>query len=439
MFAERLWATCTMGSIALLGAAACSDAAEDCESESGALVDRLVTLRGEQEGLECECGDDPIACPPEVPSARTLECFRQVVAAHCDVLAPELRCEIRKLEAENACLRSADCEDVEGYETCYDEGEDCDDSATEAHEGEISTCVGGSAGADDERTTDAPVATCSGASCVDGGAPVSEPPDPAGDATMMTDGGQSLPDGAVVADAGSDGGGDDAATDAGGTGPVGACPQSAGARVLLLFDISASMGDLFFEEQASRLEVATAAVDRTLGLYDPSLRVGVLHFPTAACIPQLDPPPGGAVASIELAPQLTFRPVADFRQDWPTAQASVGALGIGTPLQEAFDRAHTALGELSSAPPTAVVLISDGEGNCRTAGETLAIPERATNWVAAGVGTWVIAVSPSAASAATIEAISTAATTPAAAPTTPEELDQALRTALDSVGCRQNP
>ncbi|MDD9933060.1 MAG: VWA domain-containing protein, partial [Myxococcales bacterium] len=400
MFAERSWPTCVMGWIALLGAVACGDSGDDCESESGALVDRLVTLRGEQEGLECECGDDPIACPPELPSARTLECFRQVVAAHCDVLAPELRCEIRKLEAENACLRTADCEDVEDYETCYDEGEDCDDSATEAHEGEITTCVGGSAAEDDERTSDAPVATCSGASCVDGGARVSAPPDPAGyDPAVAPDGGQSLPDGEGIGDAGSDGGGDDTATDAGGTAPAGACPQSAGARVLLLFDISASMGDLFFEEQASRLEVATAAVDRTLGLYDPSLRVGVLHFPTASCIPQLEPPPGGAVASIELAPQLTFRPVADFRQDWPAAQASVGALGIGTPLQEAFDRAHAALGEPSTAPPTAVVLISDGEGNCLAAGETLAIPERATDWAAAGVGTWVVAVSPSAASA----------------------------------------
>jgi hypothetical protein len=108
------------------------------DGDGASLVDRLLALDQEQDSLECDC--DPDTCSSGGPGADEVECIKSVVAMYSAQIDPELRCSIRRFEAQNRCFAAADCNDIAAWEACYDVGEDCDDSFTESIEHELEPC-----------------------------------------------------------------------------------------------------------------------------------------------------------------------------------------------------------------------------------------------------------------------------------------------------------
>jgi polyhydroxybutyrate depolymerase len=115
--------------------------ADEGAPDTDALSDRLSMLEEAQDMLECACpGAEP--CTSDGDHPVELGCFKQVAARHADEIGPELECQVRKVEAQNSCLQKAGCGDpTEAWETCYDEGGDCDDDATEGYEDEVEDCL----------------------------------------------------------------------------------------------------------------------------------------------------------------------------------------------------------------------------------------------------------------------------------------------------------
>lgn len=158
-------------------------------------------------------------------------------------------------------------------------------------------------------------------------------------------------------------------------------------NLLLVFDQSLSMGEPWGSTGMSKLQAAQTAIANAVMTLQDSLTVGALFFPTYACIPALPPPPGGAVTPIEGEGQIPFQPGPMFLQSWMTkwGNASI-SLGIGTPMQEAFDRADVALQMAKLEGSVAVVAVTDGEPNCFpdpmvTMTPTDVETARAANWL----------------------------------------------------------
>ncbi|MDH5673197.1 MAG: hypothetical protein OEZ06_13660 [Myxococcales bacterium] len=124
------------------------------------------------------------------------------------------------------------------------------------------------------------------------------------------------------------------------------------------------------------------------------LTAAALFFPTEFGIAGSPLSAGGALAP--LADQIDVQSGADFVAAWTVhAEAVVMRAGLGTPLQEAFDRADVGPAESSLSGPTTVVVITDGEPNCfsdatLTGVPTDTEPNRAAAWLADGIETWVI-------------------------------------------------
>lgn len=135
-------------------------------------------------------------------------------------------------------------------------------------------------------------------------------------------------------------------------------------NLLLVFDQSLSMAEPW-GTAGSKLQVAQKAIANSIMSLQDSLTVGAIFFPTFACIPALPPPAGGAVAPITGQGQIPFQPGPMFLQSWNQhwADPSIG-LGIGTPMQEAFDRADVALNEAKLSGAVAVVAVTDGAPTC---------------------------------------------------------------------------
>lgn len=163
----------------------------------------------------------------------------------------------------------------------------------------------------------------------------------------------------------------------GGTTTVPEC----GARVLVIFDRSGSMHDLWGPEEAARprWEVASEAVTLALEPLAARLQAGAILFPTGA---EREPGACAEVAPIEA--QLPFRDGAAFLDAWRARWASP-EVGGSTPLDRAFARADEALPVDDEV--TAVVLLTDGMPTCVEAPEAW---DRAAEWSARGVRTWVV-------------------------------------------------
>lgn len=136
-------------------------------------------------------------------------------------------------------------------------------------------------------------------------------------------------------------------------------------NLLLIFDQSGSMGQGWGDTGQSKLQAAQQALTNAITTLQDSLTVGAIFFPTAACVPFLPPPPGGAVLPIDGMGQIPFQPGPVFLQSWAAHfnLPGVGS-GLGTPMQEAFDRADTALTASMRTGATAVVVVTDGQPNC---------------------------------------------------------------------------
>lgn len=241
-------------------------------------------------------------------------------------------------------------------------------------------------------------------------------PDAASESGAATDG-SAATDGGAPQDATAD---TDAASGAD-AGP--ACFDN----VLLILDESASMSEAW--DTSSRLEGMRAAVVGAVTAHAGALRVGALFFPNLACIAGLPTPDGGAVLPLSDAMQIDFRSGSDFLEAWNARLASAQALGIGTPLQEAFDRADVGLGSAALSGTTRVVLITDGDGNCIASEPTQTPDARTTAWKAAGIDTRVVSLA--SADAPQLADIATAAGTPLAQPTTAAELAARVLELLD--------
>jgi hypothetical protein len=171
---------------------------------------------------------------------------------------------------------------------------------------------------------------------------------------------------------------------------------TASGNLLIVFDQSVSMqGDW---QMTTKIAAARDALVGAITPLQDQLTVGALFLPTASCLPRT--PAGGAVAPIEASTQIDFMAGVDFLQAWDEHWAMLGdAVGTGTPLNEAFDRAElalqTALTTRDLRGQLGVVVFTDGEPNCVpnpdvTGVPTLPEPERAAAWLTQGIRTYVV-------------------------------------------------
>ena len=163
-------------------------------------------------------------------------------------------------------------------------------------------------------------------------------------------------------------------------------------NLLLIFDQSLSMAEPWGLN--IKIEAAKTAISNAVTPFLDALTIGALFFPTYDCMP--NPPPNGAVAPIDGPGQIPFQPGKQFMQAWSDHWLSLplGA-GVGTPMQEAFDRAEAAIGAAKLTGPLVVIAVTDGQPNCfpqaglgaPTAKET----ERVSAWLAGrAVKTYVV-------------------------------------------------
>jgi len=157
-------------------------------------------------------------------------------------------------------------------------------------------------------------------------------------------------------------------------------------NLLVVFDQSASMNDGW--GATNKLQAAQDALTAALTPLQDSLTVGAILFPTLACIPFLPPAMGGHVAPITDPLQISFRPGAEFLAVWNGLWPGGEGSGIGTPVNEAMDRAAVALQEAAGTLTgvTAVMLFTDGEPNCFPDAMLQGIPTaletvHAANWL----------------------------------------------------------
>jgi len=159
-------------------------------------------------------------------------------------------------------------------------------------------------------------------------------------------------------------------------------------NLLLIFDQSLSMAEPWGMSGQSKLQAAQAAIANAVTTLQDSLTVGALFFPTYDCVPALPPPMGGAVSPIDGPGQIPFQAAPQFLQAWSQHWSNpLLGLGIGTPMQEAFDRADAAIQSAQLKGAVIVVAVTDGEPNCFPDASITMTPtaletERAAAWLA---------------------------------------------------------
>lgn len=91
-----------------------------------------------------------------------------------------------------------------------------------------------------------------------------------------------------------------------------------------------------------------------------------------------------SVNPIDGAGQIPFQPAAQFIGAWNSHWGQLGAaLNVGTPMQEAFDRADAAIQSSQLPGQLVVVAFTDGQPNCFPAAGSMTMtePDRAANWL----------------------------------------------------------
>ncbi|HKP58440.1 MAG TPA: vWA domain-containing protein [Polyangiales bacterium] len=153
-------------------------------------------------------------------------------------------------------------------------------------------------------------------------------------------------------------------------------------NLLVIFDQSVSMSEPW--NGTTKIVAAQDAVAKAITSLQDLLTVGAIFFPTLGCIPAL---PSVAVDPIDTANQISFRPGKDFLTAWNQHWTMLnGLLGVGTPMQEAFDRADAAIAGAKLTGPLAVMVFTDGAPNCipddtMTMIPTMVEPDRAAGWL----------------------------------------------------------
>jgi hypothetical protein len=155
-------------------------------------------------------------------------------------------------------------------------------------------------------------------------------------------------------------------------------------NLLVVFDQSASMNDAW--GTSNKLQAAQDALTNAIMPLADQLTIGAILFPTLACIPFIPPPAGGVVAPITDPLQISFRPGPEFLTVWNGLWPGGEGSGLGTPVNEAMDRAAVAIQEASATLTgvTAVMLFTDGAPNCFPDPMTQGIPTQLETATAAG-------------------------------------------------------
>ena len=200
-------------------------------------------------------------------------------------------------------------------------------------------------------------------------------------------------------------------------------------NLLIIFDQSLSMNEPF--GTSTKIVAAQEALARAITALQDSLTVGAIFFPTLGCIPAL---PSVSVDAIESPNQIAFQPGPMFLQAWNAHWQMIGgALGVGTPMNEAFDVAEVALSKANLTGATAVVAFTDGAPNCIPDPATSMIPtmfepDRAANWLMSrNVKTYVVGL-PGAAGVQLLNDVAMAGgTTEYILPDDPAQLEAKLR------------
>jgi hypothetical protein len=153
-------------------------------------------------------------------------------------------------------------------------------------------------------------------------------------------------------------------------------------NLLVVFDQSMSMNESW--GTTNKLQAAQDALTAAITPLADQLTIGAIVFPTQVCL--LVPPAGGAVAPITDPLQISFRPGPEFLTEWNARWPSGMGDGLGTPVNEAIDRAAVALQEAASTLTgvTAVMLFTDGAPNCLPDPMTQDIPTQLETAHAAG-------------------------------------------------------
>lgn len=166
-------------------------------------------------------------------------------------------------------------------------------------------------------------------------------------------------------------------------------------NLLVVFDQSASMNEAW--GSTNKLQAAQDALTNAITPLADQLTVGAIVFPTQVCL--LAPPEGGAVAPISDPMQISFRPGPDFLSVWNGLWPGGMGPGLGTPVNEAMDRAAVALQEAAGTLTgvTAVMLFTDGAPNCIPDAMLQGIPtkletEHAAEWLSSmpSIKTYVV-------------------------------------------------
>jgi hypothetical protein len=169
-------------------------------------------------------------------------------------------------------------------------------------------------------------------------------------------------------------------------------------NLLVVFDQSLSMAEPWGLTGQTKIGAAQTAIANAIESLKDSLSVGALFFPTYACLagvslgiddpmaagsgPDASVSPLSAVAPIDGEGQIAFQPAPQFLNAWQDHWSNATpSLGVGTPLQEAFDRADAAISGTRLSGALAVVAVTDGAPTCFPAGATDSEPNRAKSWL----------------------------------------------------------
>lgn len=235
-------------------------------------------------------------------------------------------------------------------------------------------------------------------------------------------------------------------------------------NLLLVFDQSVSMSEPWGASGQTKLAAAQAAIRNAIMSLQDSLTVGALFFPTYACagpggpggpglpggglpgggLPGGGLPGGGpggvlnglggmSVEPIDGMGQIPFQPAPQFLPMWDEhwTLAGVGT-GIGTPMQEAFDRANEAIASAMLEGDLAVVAVTDGAPNCFPNSDTTDLEvNRASTWLAErGIKTYVVGLPGAQGVQLLNEVAAQGGTTEYILPDDPKQLEDRLRTLI---------
>ena len=239
-------------------------------------------------------------------------------------------------------------------------------------------------------------------------------------------------------------------------------------NLLIVFDQSGSMEQDWPAAMTSKMEAAKRALVAAITPLQDEVTVGAVFLPTANCYYpgastnssqnyqdavalamslglEPAPPPealdGNAVPAIDDPSQINFMPGPAFLQAWNDHWTNhfMSGVYIGTPLQEAFDRAEEAIAAarqnmtLAGTGQVAVVTFTDGEPNCFplesvTMRPTMDAAARSAGWLGMSIKTHVVGLPGANEGMATLNGIAqSGGTMQYLDPANPAELEARLR------------